>query len=188
MRDRIRPSPDIETLVATDLDRRTRFQAIAEEVFEPLQRYLRRRARLDDAEDALSEVMLTVWRRLDDAPDEALPWCYGIARRVLANQRRGRSRHLRLVNRIESEPRQSAVPDHAETGPDPELAHALASLSTDDQEVLRMWAWEQLEPREIAPVLGISVNAATLRLSRARNRLAAILSRQDQPHAGHEAV
>ena len=169
-------------------DRRARFQEIAEQVSDPLQRYLRRRALRGDADDALSEVMLTVWRRLDDVPPDPLPWCYGIARRVLANQRRGRARHLRLVSRMESEPRQTAIPDHAETGPDPELAAALAALSGDDQEVLRLWAWEQLEPREIAPVLGISVNAASLRLSRARNKLAATLSRQDQPHAGHEAV
>lgn len=174
--------------MASEPDRRSRFQEIAEEVSDPLQRYLRRRALPSDADDALSEVMLTVWRRLDDAPPDPLPWCYAIARRVLSNQRRGRARHLRLVSRMEAEPRQTAVPDHAETGPDPELAAALAALSEDDQEVLRLWAWERLEPREIAPVLGISVNAATLRLSRARNRLAATLSRQDQPHAGHEAV
>lgn len=170
-------------------DRRQRFEAIAEEVFEPLQRYLRRRALPADADDAMSEVLLTVWRRLDDAPDDLpLPWCYGIARRVLANQRRGRHRHLDLVQKMKSQPHLQVVPDPADGGADPELEEALDKLSEDDQEVLRLWAWEQLEPREMAPVLGVSVNAATLRLSRARRRLGDSLAGQNHSGSGHKRV
>lgn len=170
-------------------DRRQRFEAIADEVFEPLQRYLRRRTSGPDAEDALADVMLTVWRRLDDAPaDRILPWTYGIARRTLANQRRGKARQLRLVQRLESEPGPITVPDHADAGPEPELAAALGAQSREDREILRLWAWEQLEPREIASVLAVSANAATLRLSRARKRLAATLARQNPTAAGHNQV
>lgn len=175
--------------MSSESDRRDRFEAIAHEVFEPLQRYLRRRTRPDDADDVLADVMLTVWRRLDDAPqDRVLPWSYGIARRTLANQRRGEKRHLRLLKRIEAEPRPSFSPDPADDGPDPELAAALDALSDDDREIVRLWAWEQLEPREIAPVLDISVNAATLRLGRARKKLAESLARQNRPAAGHKSV
>lgn len=167
-------------------DRRERFEAIADEVFEPLQRYLRRRATVFDAEDVLADVMLTLWRRLDDAPkDRVLPWSYGIARRTLANQRRTHDRHKRLMQRIESEPRISSAPDPADIGPDPDLAQALEGLKEEDRELLRLWAWEHLDPREIAPVLDISVNAATLRLSRAKKRLASELSRQNRSDAGH---
>lgn len=170
-------------------ERRDRFESIADEVFEPLQRYLRRRANPNEAEDALADVMLTVWRRLDDVPgDRVLPWCYGIARRTLANQRRSRDRHLRLVQRIEAQPLPYPMPDPAEAGPDPELSLALAALGEDDRELLRLWAWEQLEPREIAPVLDISVNAATLRLARAKKKLAGQLNRQNRSNAGHIAA
>jgi RNA polymerase sigma-70 factor (ECF subfamily) len=48
----------------------------------------------------------------------------------------------------------------------------LASLPEGDREILRLWAWERLEPGEIAMVLQVSPNAATLRLSRARRKLA----------------
>lgn len=169
--------------------RRQRFEDIADEVFQPLQRYLRRRASTSDAEDALSEVMLTIWRRLEEVPENgALPWSYGIARRTLANQRRGQARRLRLVQRIESEPGNRSVPDPAEEGPDSELTAALDSLGSQDREILRLWAWEQLEPREIAAVLGLTVNAATLRLSRSKKKLAAELSRQDPDGAGHKRV
>lgn len=187
--DRIAPHPDTKQRVIPDQHRRARFEAIAEEVFEPLQRYLRRRLDPGRAEDVLSDVMLTVWRRLDDAPpDRTLPWCYGIARRTLANERRGRQRHLRLVERLAAEPPPPGPPDPSELGPDPELAEALGTLSADDREILRLWAWEQLEPREIAPVLDTTVNAASLRLSRARARLATSLSRQDLARSGHEPV
>jgi RNA polymerase sigma-70 factor, ECF subfamily len=156
-------------------------------VYDPLQRYLRRRANATDADDALSETMLTLWRRLDDAPtNEPLPWCYGVARRVLANQQRGRDRRLRLLRRLEAEPGPRFITDPVDAEPDPQLSMALASLSPADQEVLRLWAWEQLEPRELAPVLGLSVNAATIRLSRARARLAKALTRQDRAPAGHK--
>lgn len=164
------------------------FEDIAQEVFEPLRRYLSRRSSPADADDLLADVMLTVWRRFDDAPSgRELAWCYGIAKRVLANHRRSQSRHLRLVQRLAAEPRQEFTPDPADFGPDPELATALASLSERDRELLQLWAWEQLEPREIAFVLEISVNAATLRLGRAKKRLADSLAGQNSEGTGHKS-
>jgi len=49
---------------------------------------------------------------------------------------------------------------------------ALARLGQVDQEVLRLTAWEGLTPAQIACVLGISPNAAAIRLHRAGGRLA----------------
>jgi RNA polymerase sigma-70 factor, ECF subfamily len=168
-------------------DRRQRFEDVADEVFQPIQRYLRRRANPADAEDALSDVMLTIWRRLDEVPrDRALPWSYGVARRALANQRRSQGRRLRLVQRMESERHENVALDPGEEGPDVELTAALDALNDQDRDILRLWAWEQLEPREIATVLGLTVNAATLRLSRAKKRLSTELSRQDAASSGHK--
>jgi RNA polymerase sigma-70 factor (ECF subfamily) len=175
--------------MSTDTEKRIRFEAIAGEVFEPLQRYLRRRVNHTDAQDVLSDVLMTVWRRIDDVPTEqALPWSYGVARKALANHNRARSRRLRLVARLELERQPSFETGPGEGGPDHELDVALSTLSGGDREVLRLWAWEQLEPREIGPVLGISVNAATLRLSRARKKLAIELRGQDAEAGGHERV
>lgn len=42
--------------------------------------------------------------------------------------------------------------------------------------MLRLWAWEQLPPREIAVALGISPNAASIRLHRAKKRLRQLLT------------
>lgn len=166
-----------------DSARRNRFEAVAEEVFEPLQRYLHRRAPSDDAADLLSEVLMVVWRRLDDIPTDPLPWSYGVARRILANHHRSRRRHLRLVERLESAATVDAQPTGAaDTG----LEEALAALTEIDREVLRLWAWEQLEPREIAQVLDTSPNAAALRLSRARRKLAEEMLRQRSTSGGQK--
>lgn len=160
-------------------DRPQRFEALAAAVGEPLQRYLRRRCAPDDVDDVLAEVLLVLWRRIDDVPAESLPWAYGVARRVLANTRRSADRRLSLVSRLKQErPPEPAVPDDR-------VGAALARLRQPDREVLRLWAWEGLEPRDLAVVLECSAGAAASRLSRARAALRAELG-QDRGSAGHE--
>jgi RNA polymerase sigma-70 factor (ECF subfamily) len=174
--------------MSSETERRERFEVIATEVYDPLQRYLRRRATPEESGDVFSDVLLTVWRRLDDVPrDAVLPWCYGVARRTLANHRRAAQRYLRLVQRLESEREHTSAGDPGDLlhDQDPELAEVLAGLPPADREILRLWAWEQLEPREIAQVLGSTANAVSLRLSRARKKLAESLTRQDDPDSGH---
>jgi RNA polymerase sigma-70 factor (ECF subfamily) len=150
-----------------------RFEALAGQVWQPLQRFLARRAEPQDAEDVLAEVLLVLWRRLDDVPDEgALPWTYAVAHRCLANARRGNERRLTLLRRLRDEPPVPPAPDE-----DPELAEALARLREADREVLRLWAWEGLEAKDIAVVLGLTPNAAAVRLSRARTALRAELGK-----------
>jgi RNA polymerase sigma factor (sigma-70 family) len=134
---------------------------------------LRRTASAEDAADAVAETFLVAWRRLDSIPsDEALPWLYGVARRVLANQRRAAHRRVRLAERLRQElpaAIQAIDPPVASNGP---VMAALRRLSADDQEILLLAAWEQLAPNEIAEVLGVSRIAARSRLHRARQRLA----------------
>jgi len=40
-------------------------------VYEPLQRYLRRRTDAAAADDVLGDALLVMWRRLDDVPPDA---------------------------------------------------------------------------------------------------------------------
>lgn len=171
-----------------DAARRHRFERLMAEVYEPLQRFLRRRADPATADDVLGDVLLVLWRRLDDVPAGApLPWSYGVARGCLANSRRSAERQERLVLRIAAE-------RPAGTGPDgdpaqEELARALRALPDDDRELLRLWAWEQLPARELAVVLGISANAAAIRLHRAKKRLRTLMTAgKDGRPAGHEEV
>jgi RNA polymerase sigma-70 factor (ECF subfamily) len=175
-------------MVSPDISRRSRFELVAREVFEPLQRYLLRRAHRDMVDDVLSEVMLVIWRRIDEVPTgAALPWSYGVARRILANHRRSERRHLRLVDRLDAERPTSAPGAEDSSAIGPELEEAISRLSRDDRELIHLWAWEQLEPREIAVVLGSNPNAVSLRLTRVKKKLLFELDRQDSSGAGHIA-
>lgn len=147
--------------------RADRFRELFDECYQPLSAYARRRVGPDDADDLVADVLTVAWRRLDDVPaDAALPWLYGVARGLLRNRRRGRARGIRLVTRLAAQrPLDSTPPEHSA------VIEALARLPETDQEVLRLAAWEQLRPAEIALVMGCSANAAALRLSRARARL-----------------
>lgn len=142
-----------------------RYEELAAAVLIPLQRFIRRRT--DEGDDVLADTMLVLWRRLDDVPAEArLPWAYGVARGCLQNAHRSQERRWNLLRRLAAEP---ALPPPVDG--DPELGEALAALPESDREVLRLWAWEDLAPREIAVVLGISPNAASIRLHRATTKL-----------------
>ena len=167
-----------------EADRRARFDEIARELIDPLRRYLARRTDWATADDVLADTLLVCWRRLDDVPDNALPWAYGVARRCLANAQRGERRRLRLAARISV----VAPPDQvapAQDGRDDDLLEAMAALRPEDAELLRLWAWERLSPAEIATVLQVTANAASIRLHRAREKLREELRKIQQP-SGHE--
>jgi RNA polymerase sigma-70 factor (ECF subfamily) len=162
---------DVVTSNDPEMDERTeRFRRLFDACYRPLLAYARRRCLAPDADDLVADVLTVAWRRLDDVPAGApLPWLFGVAHRTLANQRRGARRRLRLAERLRAEPPRTAA--DSVDGAGEEVRAALARLRPDDQEVLRLAAWEGLGPSEIAVVLGCSPNAAALRLSRARRRL-----------------
>lgn len=134
------------------------------------------------------ETLLVIWRRLDDVPlDDVRPWSYGVAKRCLANQRRGNMRRLRLVSRVSTTAATNAQREEpsVDDSDHPELSIAVAELDESDRELVRLWAWEQLQPREIALVLDTTANAVSLRLSRAKKKLAMSIERQNRERAGH---
>lgn len=52
------------------------------------------------ADDLAAEVLVVAWRRFAEAPENLLPWLYGIAGGVLRNQRRAQRRRMRLLARL----------------------------------------------------------------------------------------
>jgi RNA polymerase sigma-70 factor (ECF subfamily) len=175
----------VESVDAVDVEaRRDRFEEIARDLIDPLRRFLARRTDPATADDALAETLLVCWRRYDDLPEQALPFAYGVARNCLANAERGARRQGRVAGRI-------AALDPPRDTPDPvgddRLAEAMTGLSADDADLLRLWAWEQLAPGEIATVLEITPNAVSIRLHRAKERLRTELRKIDAAD-GHEDV
>lgn len=147
---------------------------------------LRRVDRPEDAADVTADTFLVAWRRLAHVPDppETRAWLYGVARRVLANHRRGEGRRSALGDRLRRE-LAVHVPDTSDDvvqGAD--VTAAMRRLSGRDQEVLELHLWEGLEPREIAEVLGLTTVVVRPRLSRARARLREVLGNDPVP-TGH---
>ncbi|MEZ0492393.1 RNA polymerase sigma factor [Kineococcus sp. TBRC 1896] len=175
------PPPSASPPEASEQDLSARFEALATEAVDPLRRYLARRTDSATAEDVLSETLLVCWRRAGDIPaDAAVAWAIGVARWCLANaERAGRRRGL-LARRVASvDPPVQHLPGPGQSTPEQDaadhaaatVAAAMSRLNAKDAEVVRLWAWEQLTPTQIAVVLGTSVNAATVRLHRAKKKL-----------------
>jgi RNA polymerase sigma-70 factor (ECF subfamily) len=157
-------------------ERARRFDELFEAYCPDIVSYCRWRAvSHTDAEDAVSEVFLTAWRRLADIPrgPDARLWLYATARRVLANQRRSHRRSAALVERLASEP--VFNPDDRAADRDQALVHAaLARISERDREVLLLAEWEGLSAEQIASVLGCLAVTARGRLHRSRRRFRAV--------------
>lgn len=135
---------------------------------------MRRLSGREAAEDVVADTFAVVWRRRDCIPDGPLPWLYAIAANVIADQYRSTRRHYDLGARLAHEARAEAP------GSDPAeslalrdaFATAFAQLEEHEREVLRLIAWDGLEVREAAQVLGCSQGAFRVRLHRARRKLA----------------
>lgn len=143
--------------------------------------YALRRSDAATAEDVVSEVFLIAERRLAELPADALPWLYGVARRVLANQRRSEKRRAALHRALGALARDRAADPPPAFAADTPLLEALAALRPDDREVLILIAWEGLDAAAAAAVLGCSAAAVHTRLHRARGRLRAELDRRADP-------
>ncbi len=163
------------------------FEALFTRFHGPVRAYASRRAP-DDADDIVADVFAVAWRKRDGVPDNALPWLYAVAAREMLHTFRAHDRRDRLSARLQvtaslvhPDPAEQIVGRLDAQAP---VSRALALLSESDAEVLRLWAWEHLEPTEIALVLGISSVASRVRLHRARRRLESILltAPRNQPH------
>jgi RNA polymerase sigma factor (sigma-70 family) len=157
-------------------DRRDRFEVLFASYGADIVAYCGWRAASEsDAEDAVADVFLTAWRRIDHVPegDAARVWLYATARRVMANQRRSGQRRIALADRLANE----AAAARREPGSSHEeelLVHdALQRLGAHDRELLLLAEWEGLSHAQIATVIGCFPLTARGRLHRARRRFRA---------------
>lgn len=155
----------------------TEFRQVYDECFPAIRSYCLRRIPAGDVNDAIAETFLVAWRRFDDAPrgSETRLWLYGIARNVVRNSQRSDRRRLRLHTKVQGlRPTPDIDPETivVRRSEDEQVLRALAALRPADREVIRLSIWEDLSNTEIAIVLGIDPHAVTMRLTRARKRVA----------------
>ncbi len=181
--------------VVTDIERERRMRNLVVLVADPVRRYLHRRTDSATADDVLGDTLLVCWRRLDEVPDDALPWAIVVARQCLSNAQRAERRRTRLIGRIIAiDPPAATADDNPAastvdgTTADARVTTALAGLRREDAEILRLWAWDELTSPQLAVVLGVSANAAAIRLHRAKARLKQELLKSDNPtgHVSHD--
>ena len=151
-----------------------RFEELYRACYPDLLRYaLRRSDPPENAADVVAETFLIAWRRFGEIPaGQARPWLFGVARNVMANQQRATRRGFHLAARLRVE---LARVEIVEPEAPYEIAAAFSSLPEPDQELLRLVAWEGLSADELAVALDCTVNAARIRLHRARRRFAEAL-------------
>jgi RNA polymerase sigma-70 factor (ECF subfamily) len=132
--------------------------------------YARRRSDVQTADEVVGDVFLVAWRRLEEVPDDPLPWLLGVARRALANRRRTVARERALRGRLGSLLPDAVTASQADTDSNATVLGALGRLGERDREVLLLVAWEGLTPAQGAAVIGVRPNTFSTRLSRARRR------------------
>lgn len=161
------------------------FEKVYRESYRPVLRFLVRRMNQDSVEDAAAEVFTIAWRRWSDRRGEALPWLYGIARKVAANHRRAEGRAELLSQRVGEVASQSALGRQA-SAEDAVLARtdavaALGALSDSDREALLLVSWDGLDAASAARVMGRSKAAFAVQLHRSRKKLERALASDATP-------
>ena len=166
-------------------ERPDRFEALYQSSYQEIFAFVLRRmdAGQDAVADVVAEVFVVALRRRDaipESPQDRL-WLYGVARRVLLEQRRRSARRMRLHSQLRA---QAALRGPNASPADPlqlRLREAVERLRPTDREALRLVAWDGLSHAEAAEVLGCSVNAVALRIYRAKARLRDDLSSLRSP-------
>ena len=162
--------------MAGDTEARSRFLRLFEAHGEQILLYFKRRTDTESARDGAADTFLVAWRRINDIPSgNELPWLYGVARRVLSQQRRAHGRRGRLSRKLTG----LAAAD----GPTPEtvivrnsgytaVLEALGRMSPRERELLQLAIWDELPHADIGAILGCSAHAVDQRLHRATKKLA----------------
>lgn len=139
-------------------------------------RFMARRVESSDIDNLTADVFAIAWRKRSAVTEgEELPWLYRIAGFVVSNHRRKRLSALAVLSRLgPSDPAPSA---ESIALADTELSEAWRQLSIRDREIIALTALDGLGVAEAAGSIGISANAASIRLHRAKTKLAALLAK-----------
>ena len=134
----------------------------------------------DDAEDITQETFLRAYRSLKrfDATRPLRPWLLSIAANLARNRHRSAARYLAALTRsFRAEPSESNdIEEHALLDMDADqLWQAVRLLTADDQQIIYLRFFLNLTTAETSQALDVAEGTVKSRLSRAINRLRAII-------------
>jgi len=159
------------------------FEAVYTQHLGAVSRYLARRVARVDVDDLAADVFAIAWRKRGSVTaGEELPWLYRIASYQVANHRRRLAARASVLGLF-------SVPDSAPSAEslvtaDAELARAWAAIAPRDREVLALVVLDDLAVADAAVALGISANAVSIRLHRAKKALAEQLNASGATNIG----
>ncbi len=174
-----RPARCDAAAITASLESPAAFADVFERHHPAVHRYLARRLGADLADELAAETFAVAFakrRRYDAAFADARPWLFGIATKLAHRHWRREERELRAYARTGVDAATPAADEEVAARADsgaagPALAAALATLTADERDVLLLYAWEQLDQREIALALSIAHGTVKSRLHRARTRI-----------------
>jgi RNA polymerase sigma-70 factor (ECF subfamily) len=167
----------------------TSFDAIYRDYYARIVRYLARLVGVDEAEDLAQEVFLKISRSLDSFRGESavLTWVYRIATNAAMDRVRSPAYTAKVGSACLDEPTdagESVAMEDRSSSPEHEAIRNQMSGCVQDlvgqlpesyRTVLLLSKTEGMKNSEIAEVLGVSLEAAKIRLHRARARLKELL-------------
>lgn len=137
----------------------------------------------DQAEDLAQETMLEAWRHRDKVTDPAGAhhWVAAIARNICRRHARRQVREAALLAALQPASEAYAQELDRDERADA-LDRALSALPAGERDVLLRHYVEQTPHRDIAASLGISADAVSMRISRARRSMRQLLQTElEQP-------
>jgi RNA polymerase sigma-70 factor (ECF subfamily) len=147
----------------------------------------------DDAEDAAQETFLRAWNHLRrfDPTRPLRPWLLSITANLARNRLRSASRYLTALTRaFRNEPVSVSVEEtSAQDLQADDLWKAVQSLNLSDQQIVYLRYFLDLSIAETAQVLQVAEGTVKSRLSRALEKLRAIIKQEFpvfiEEHEGH---
>jgi RNA polymerase sigma factor (sigma-70 family) len=177
--------PTDASIVARSLRYPSAFATVFDRHWPDLHAYCTRRAGTA-GEDIAAEVFRVAFddrRRSDGRTSSARPWLFGIATNLLRSHFRGTARGRRAFARSipvdTSDPTGDALSRIEAEQLGPNLAAAIGDLPAKDRDALLLLAWTDLRYEDIAQAPDIPIGTVRSRISRARTRVRAHLTAQE---------
>ncbi|MFB9202695.1 RNA polymerase sigma factor [Nonomuraea spiralis] len=169
---------DDSQIVAASLEDPEKFGELFRRHSPRLHAYVKRRLGRALADDVVAEAFATAFRQREryDGQAEFTAWLWGIAGNLIAKHYRQETRMYRAFARTGVDPAEDGVAELvsdrvAAAAHAPRLTKALASLGSQDRDVVLLLAWGELSYAEIAAILDLPLGTVKAKIHRARMKL-----------------
>ena len=134
---------------------------------------------VSSVDDIEADVWSIAWARKESAPTDAeleLAWLFQISRHVLANHIRKSVTRRKISNTFHPDEITALAADSLVLLNE-EIKEVFEVLNASEREVMALSVWESMKPAQIALVLGLTPNAVSIRLNKARKKISDYLER-----------